>query len=374
MVINTARRFVYPFAPALSRNLDVPLTAITTFIAISWATTIVTIFFGPFIDRLGYRFIMIIALMMLAVGMLMAGLFPFYNMILIALILAAIGKSIFDPASQAYISERVPYRKRALVIGILQLSWAGATLLGIPIIGLLIANFGWRSPFFILGALGFLGVLSFQISFPSNDLFKQRSKSKLEYKKVLKELLRKKVALGMFGYAFFIGVASDNLFVVYGAWLEKTFNLSIVALGIGTSVIGIAELLGEIGTATLADRLGLKVAAIIGLILSILCYSLLPLFEQTLAMALSGLFFIFLTFEFTLVTALSLCTELLPKFRATMIAGFFSAAGFGHVVGAFIGGPIWLKGGIIATSFVSAIINCLALASLVWGLRGWIKR
>ena len=33
LLLNIGRRFVYPFAPALSRGLDVPLTAITSIIA-----------------------------------------------------------------------------------------------------------------------------------------------------------------------------------------------------------------------------------------------------------------------------------------------------------------------------------------------------
>ena len=46
--------------------------------------------------------------------------------------------------------------------------------------------------------------------------------------------------------------------MIYGAWLEKAFNISIVALGIATGVIGIAELAGEILVATISDRSGLK--------------------------------------------------------------------------------------------------------------------
>ena len=36
LILNTARRFVYPFAPVLSRELGVPLTAITSLIAVNW--------------------------------------------------------------------------------------------------------------------------------------------------------------------------------------------------------------------------------------------------------------------------------------------------------------------------------------------------
>jgi len=60
--------------------------------------------------------------------------------------------------------------------------------------------------------------------------------------------------------------------------------------------------------------------------------------------------------------------------RATLIAAFFAAAGLGRILGALIGGPIWLAGGFITTGLVSAGITALALISLCWGLRGWGKR
>jgi len=64
--------------------------------------------------------------------------------------------------------------------------------------------------------------------------------------------------VGLLGFAFFATVANDNFFVVYGAWLEEAFLLSIVTPGITTTVIGVAELVGEGLTASLADRLGLQ--------------------------------------------------------------------------------------------------------------------
>lgn len=158
---------------------------------------------------------------------------------------------------------------------------------------------------------------------------------------------------------------------MYGAWLEKTFRLSIVALGTGTIVIGVAELLGESLTASLADRLGSKHSVVIGLALSVSSYGVLPFLEQTLPLALVGLFIIFLTFDFTIVASLALCTELLSGSRATMMSGYWAAASMARVVGVLIGMPIWLARRLIAIGLVSAAISALALASLLWGLRGW---
>ena len=373
LVLNTARRFAYPFAPVLSRSLGVPLTAITSLIAVNQATAILGVFIGPVADRLGYRIIMLAGLTMLVVGMFAAGLFPYYVVLLFTLFLAGMAKSTFDPAVQAYISARVPYRRRGLVIGFLEISWAGSTLVGIPVIGLLISAFGWRSPFLVMGGLGLSGIIILRKLMPAKNTSDNLPKTSFRFRDSWKQLVAERTALGALGFALFASMANDNLFVVYGAWIENAFQLSIVALGLGTSVIGIAELLGESMTAALADRFGLKRSVMVGLISSTLCYAILPLFGKTLSLALGGLFLIFFTFEFMIVTSLSLITELLPGSRATMMAGCFATAGIGRVIGALIGGPFWLAGGILTTSLISACLSGLALVSLSWGLYGWQK-
>jgi len=40
LMLNTARRMVYPFAPELARGLGVPLTAVTLLIAVNQATAV----------------------------------------------------------------------------------------------------------------------------------------------------------------------------------------------------------------------------------------------------------------------------------------------------------------------------------------------
>lgn len=370
-ILNTTRRFVYPFAPVLSRGLGVPLTAITSLIALNWAAGSLAIFAGPLADRLGYRLMMITGMVLLAVGLLVSGLLPLYAVVLVALFLAALGKAVFDPAVQAYVSDHVPYRRRGLVIGVLEFSWAGSALLGIPALALIIDRFGWRSPFFVMGLLAVLGIALLVLLIPPVERDPAGSRSRIDLKTVWQEVLHKRSARGALAFIFLVSAANDTLFVVYGAWLENAFGLSIVALGLGTGTIGLAELLGETLTATLADRIGLKRSVMTGLTICIILYVLLPLVSQTIFMAFASLFLIFVTFEFVAVTSVSMATELLPRARATMMATFMGAAGLGRVAGALIGGPVWLFGGIFATGIAAALISALALVSLWWGLRGW---
>jgi predicted MFS family arabinose efflux permease len=64
-------------------------------------------------------------------------------------------------------------------------------------------------------------------------------------------------------------------------------------------------------------------------------------------------------------------TELLPLNRATMMAGFFAAAGIGRVLGALMGGVVWQGGGILATGCASGTLAFLGLLCLIHGLKGW---
>jgi DHA1 family inner membrane transport protein len=371
LFLNISRRFIYPFASVLSRGLGVPLTSITSLIALNQATGLLSPFFGPLGDRWGYRLMLLAGLGMLTVGMVAAGLLPFYGVLLVAVFLAGLGKSIFDPALQAYVGERVPYHRRGLVIGMIEFSWAGATLIGIPLVGRLIDRWGWQSPFLVLGGLGLLSLVALALVIPPDGRGRQGSRPAIRIWDGWRLLSRERAALGAIGFIFLAGLANDNLFVVYGIWLEETFALSVVALGTATTPIGLAELLGEGLTASIADRFGLKRAVIIGLGLSTLSYALLPLMGQSLPLALGGLFLTFLTFEFTIVTSFSLFTEVLPQARGTLMSTLLAAAGVGRVVGALSGGPIWLSGGMTAVGLVSAAVSALALACLSWGLWRW---
>jgi predicted MFS family arabinose efflux permease len=371
LLLNTARRFAYPFAPVLSRGLGVSLTSITSLIAVNQATAIIGIGFGPLADRFGYRRMMLISMGMLSLGMLAAGIFPFYYTVMVALFLAGLGKSIFDPAIQAYVSRRVSYAKRGRVIGVLEMSWAGSTLIGIPCVAILMNRFDWQAPFYVLGGLGLVGMFGLVSLFPKNGHRKGSVPNKKRLRDIWPHLITNRPAVGAMFYAFFISVANDNLFVVYGAWLEQSFHVSVIVLGIGTGVIGLAELCGEGLTVLISDRVGLRRSIVAGLVLTIINYALIPLYGQSLWFALVGIFLVFLTFEFMLVTSLSLCTEILPDQRATMMAAFFAAAGAGRVIGALMGGHLWLFGGIWLTGLVSAGITLLALLSLMIGLKAW---
>ncbi len=370
LLLNIGRRFVYPFAPALSRGLEVPLTAITSIIAVTQISSLAGLFSGPLADRIGYRLMMQLGLGLLAVGMLICGLVPVYWAVFFGLLLASFGKILYDPAIQAYIGQEVPYQKRGRVIGVLEISWAGSTLAGIPLLGMVIEYMGLESGFLLLALLGFVSLAVLAGIFP-RDRRHNGARGPKELLRSLSQLVKIRPAAGMLAFGFWISLANDNLFVVYGAWFENDFNVSLVSLGFSTIAIGSAELTGEFLTTAFADRIGLKRAIVCGLVLAVIAYLLLPLMGTGLGLAMAGMFLVFCAFEFTMVTSFSLSTELLPSSRATMMAGFYAASGLGRMVGVLVGGFVWKSGGITAVAWLSAALTVLGLLSLLWGLAGW---
>ena len=371
LVLNTARRFAYPFAPALSRGLGVPLTAVTSLIAINQITALLGVMVGPVVDRLGYRRMMLVGMGILVVGMWVGASFGVYWAVLVALLLAGVGKTIFDPAIQAYIGHNVDYTKRGLAVGAIETSWAGSSLLGIPLMGFVMQRWGWPATFWALGLLALVGILGIFFFMHRDRPTPEMRPSPQAFWTSLTALLKERAVVGVYGLGLFISIAGDTVFVVFGAWLETAFGLGLASLGLATAVIGAAELTAEAGVALLADRIGLYRAVLIGSCGLLVSYLLLPASGQFLALALVALFVVFVCFEFSVVATISLCTELYPSGRATMMAGFYAVSALGRVAGALLGGVIWTRFGWNAVCAVAMISTVLAMTALIWGVRHW---
>ncbi len=370
LMLNTSRRFVYPFASVFSRQLGVDLTAITSLIAVNQMTAVVGIAAGPLIDRVGYRRTMLAGMGLLCIGMGWAGISGSYWGLMAALVLAGLAKTIYDPAVQAYLGRQVAFANRGVAIGSLEFAWSGSTLVGIPLASLVMDDWGWRAPFLIIAGLSLAGWVAIRAVY-ENDPPSQGSESLPAFIAGLMAVEQKKVVLGTMVWAFLVSLANDNLFVIYGAWLETSFGMGIVALGMSTGLIGLAEMLAEGFTVFVGDRFGLKKSVILGCVVTAMAYLALPFAGAGAKGALAGLFLLFLAFEFTMVAGICLATELLPAGRATMMAAFYAAAGLGRVAGAAGGGLIWQQGGILAVGIVSGAATALGTIVLIFSLAGW---
>ena len=371
LVLNTALRMPYPYLPVFSRGLGVPVPRLIELLSIRSALAVGAPLLAQLPDRFGRRRMMYLALAVFSGAMAFIALWPGLIALAVGSVLGLAAKILFDTSVQSYIGERVPYAHRGRVMAFLELSWSGAFFLGLPVVGWLLVNAAspadaWRAPFGPLAVLGLLAAVVLWLVMPHDP--PRAHASARTAGPGWAQVLRNPRVLGGLAVGVLISGANENLSVVFGTWLEGSFALALTAIGLATAVIGVAELLGEGGVMVLSDRLGKRRAGIWGLVASIGAYAVLPALGRTLPGALSGLFLVYLSFEFTLVTLIPLMSETMPDARAHVMSAFMASHAVGRMLGALVGGRL-LAAGIGSTGLVSAALNVVALGILL----AWVR-
>jgi len=364
--VNTMHRMVYPFLAVFSRGLGVDLSVLSLALTGRQIAGI----FGPFIsislDHRGRKTGLLIGLGLFTIGVSLIVFWPSFPAFIVTLILTTLGKYMFDPFMQGYLGDRVPYERRGLAFAVTELGWSLSFILGIPLVGFLISRSGWMSPF---GVLTVLGLASFILIFRMIPSEPRDVHEKPRILEKTREVLSYSPALLGLGVGVAISAANEVINLVFGVWLEDSFGLQILALSGAAAAIGFAELGGESLMGGLTDRLGKERSVGIGLVGNCLAAVAFPFFSRSLTGAVIGLFFFYLTFEFTLVSIIPMMTEVMPSERVTLMSFNIAGLSLGRAIGALAAAPLynWGIGGSAVAALLFNILGLLALRKLAMG-------
>jgi len=361
LVMNTAFRFVYPFLPAIARGLGVPLdqagylVSVRHFAGLATPGLVRTVGKGELRRRL-----IVSGMLLFIVGAAVTVLTSTYVGALVGFALIGVAKPVFDVSSQAYIADRVPYQRRARYLSVFEFTWAGALLVGAPAAGWLIARGNWATPFWAFGVLT-VAALLLMPTFVDPDY--HRSMAHAERTRFERS-----------GYAFLVvaglfSLASEMIIVVFGAWLENAFGLSLVALGGASFLIGAAELTGEGATFAFTDRLGKRRAVLLGLIVSTVGFALLVPARNEIEIGLAMLAIALFGFEFTIVSAIPLASEIQPLSRARFLSWMLVAMSLARSIGAAIGPLLFESFGLPGPAIAAVAAEIIAAVTLVLWVR-----
>jgi predicted MFS family arabinose efflux permease len=358
--LNTMVRMVYPFLAAFSRGLGVELWMISLALTIRSATGALGPFLASIADSRGRKPGMLVGMLLFVSGAALMSIWPTYPAFVIALVLTILGNYLFIPSMQAYLGDRVPYQRRALVLALTEYGWSLSSIIGVPLIGFLIARWGWAAPFPFLALMGLLAMGALAWLVPADTRIDAR---KLGFWTNLRDVLTHAPALAGLAMGFFVVAGNEVVNLVFGVWMEDTFAVKIAALGAASAVIGFSELSGESLVGLLTDRLGKSRAITAGLLFNGLSALLLPVLGSSVPGALLGLFLFYLTFEFALVSTIPLMTEVLPSTRATLMAVYGSSVSLGRAAGDLLA-PALYSHGILLNGLVALTFNFLAILAL----------
>lgn len=360
-VLNTAHRMVYPFLPVFARGLGVDISTMSLLMTGRSLLGATSPLFAPIADRRGRKFGMSLGMAIFTLGVGLVAIHPAFWTLAAALILAIVGKYLFDPSMQAYFGDRIPYEQRGTALAVTEVAWSMAFIAGVPVMGFLIDRFGWSAPFPVFTVLGLVIFFVILHIVPGEDPHHDpTSNSRDGYRAVFTSI----PALAGISIAMWASAGNELVNVIFGVWLEDSFGMKIAALAGASAVIGISELSGEGLVAFTTDRLGKPLALSIGLICNSAASIILPFIGQTQAGALIGLFFFYITFEYVLVSHIPLMTELVPKARATMLSMNVTGHSVGRALGAFLAAFLYKEFGFEFVAFAAVLFNIAGILAL----------
>jgi predicted MFS family arabinose efflux permease len=364
-VHDVAARMVYPFMPEIAAGLGISIAQMGALISLRNGVGLIAPVFGAMSDRIGHRRSAMLGLIILGAGQIVTGLAFELALAAVGFALAGIGSAIFVPTLVAYVSDRVPFARRGRVTGTIEMTWALAGMIGVPMVGLIITAAGWRLPFFILGLAAFGGA-ALMLLLPESSSAKPVNADLLN----LRVLRRQRSALAFIGTWLLIFFAFENILVGYASWLEMQFGLNTAERGTAQSFFGIFEIVASASSALFLDRIGKKRGVLGGLIVATIGYALLAMQGSTaLWLGLVSIGVAFLGFEFSVVSGVPIMGEQLPKARGTLIAFAVTAGSIGRMLGDLSGSVLLANVGFPAAALASAITAFITV--VVFGR--WVK-
>jgi predicted MFS family arabinose efflux permease len=362
IIMNTMHRMIYPFLNIFARGLGVDFETLSKIVA---ARNFVGIFgpvFAPVADKQGRKFAMLLGIVAFTIGMGAVAFHPSLLTFGLALLLALLGKYLFDPAMQSYFGDRIPYEKRGTALAITEVAWGSSFIAGVPLMGFLIAKYGWTAPFPLLAVLGVGMFIVIMWMVPHAPHASQQPVT--DSRKNFRTVLTSVPALAGISIAVWASAGNELVNLIFGVWLEDSFGLKIAALAGASAIIGLSEISGEGLVALTTDRLGKPRALVLGLTGNALAALLLPIVGRTEFGALVGLFLFYITFEYIMVSHIPMMTELVPEARATLLSFNLTGHSLGRLIGSLLATVIYQRFGFLPITLLAVMFNIFALIAL----------
>ncbi|HEY0521156.1 MAG TPA: MFS transporter [Ilumatobacteraceae bacterium] len=307
MTSNACYRFVGPFIATIARGLDVHLADIGVAIAVSELFGLASPLIGHVVDRLGARRAVAVGLTAAIVGTCLAAATQGVAMLAVALVILGQGNTTFYLGIGTWIAMHVPYERRGRVTGLIEVSWAFGLLIGVSTMGLVTAATNWRVGY-LSGAAAMIVMAVLVMGRIDAPTVQHRIDA--DAARGTGRLVSRGWLVLLSGFA--ITAASHALIVTFGSWLEDEFGLTPAGLSAVTFLLGAGELIATLSVARFTDTLGKRRAVALGAMLMIPASAGLALLHHHLVLGVAMLAIGVLGFEFSVVSAISLGTGLVP--------------------------------------------------------------
>jgi len=212
-------------------------------------------------------------------------------MTVVGMVWLGVGFYAFVPTLRAYLAEQLPYARRARGFGILEYSWALSGIVGLFVMGQVIAVAGWRAPFYVL-AVGLVVAWVVFAELPptgrshpggsTTSSHPRQTHWRTQFWQFFRLTENRTSAWGAILAGTVANFGMLHISVIYGGWLATEYKLSAEQLGTVALVIGCADLCGSGLASIVADRFGKRRGVLLGWGGAFLVMVLLPWLDRNL--------------------------------------------------------------------------------------------
>ncbi len=376
LLANTYLRFPYVFIDSIAKGLGVPLTTVTTILGLRELGGIVSPLIGRSIDRghlrRGLIWSGVIAGVSGVVGVAVESLWWFAALMFIG----GAAKISVDIAQNVWIGRKIPLARRARVVGLVEASWAGAFLLGAPVLGLVIEWYGWRAAFVATGTalvVATLGTVGLDRSVGVSDGSEHSGGSPVpevsghvidEEHRPRRSHTRRRAILG---FNVFQPVGQMAIFAVNGDWFADRLGMTPAAIGSATIVLGVGELAGTALVAAVTDRIGAARSGILGMSVAAPLMLLLVTNPEAVWVGVLLLALMNIAIEFAFVSVLPLMSEMGTDDRGSAFGQALTVNTVSRAFAAIVAGFAYTWGGIAAAGILGAASTACGAIVLAHG-------
>ncbi len=381
LAVDTGSQIFNPFLPLIAAGLGLNVVQLGRLVGLRNVMGIFSPLSGALSDRFGYRLIIRVSLLLIATGCLLLAVSSAPWMVAVAIMLSGLGTSAFVPNLHAFISSQLPYKLRARGLGMIEYSWALTGIVGLSLIGLLIAATGWRTPFYLLavamvamslvfGAMpgehghGAAAAIPATAATPTGTAADTASR---------RHWLRRALSVFVIGsnrrstYATIAAAtlsffAAMQLMITHGAWLAGTYGLDAAALGLVALILGCFDLTASVAVSLFTDRIGKKRSVLIGIGGSLAAYLVMPFLDTGVVQAVFIIAVARMCFEFNIVSHFPLLSEQVPQQRGQVMTLGAASTMLGATLAGFTGPWLFVNSGVPALAWTSAAAVATGLA------------
>ncbi|WP_461213461.1 MFS transporter [Lacticaseibacillus sp. GG6-2] len=238
---------IFPVMPFIKNSLHLSATDMGIMSSLFALTQFISSpIIGRLSDKLGRKPILVVGLALFALSEALFALTNHLYMFDLSRIIGGLSAGMYVPTAQALAADVTDHRQRAKVIGWLSASLSGGLILG-PGLGGMLANYGYKVPFWVAAIFGALALVALIVFLPDDRKLvahrdvRQRPTSTANWKQVLTGPM-----LMLFILILVSSFGLQSFESIYSIFVNEVFHFTLSDIALVLTLNGIISLILQV--------------------------------------------------------------------------------------------------------------------------------